>query len=579
MDKFYSDNKSVQILVSLLKAHGIKKIIASPGTTNIEFIGSVENDSWFEIYSSVDERSAAYLACGLAAESGEPVVISCTGATASRNYFPGLTEAYYRQLPILAITSTQPIGRAESYSPQFIDRTLHPKDAVKMSVQIGMIHTAEDEWTVNTQINKAILELKHRGMGPVHINLTTSYSTNFSVRTLPETRVINRIGYESNFPEIKGKNVAIYVGAHLPWSQKLVNLVERFCEYHNAIVICDHTSNYTGKYKVNAMLLCSQDHYRAKCREVDLVIHIGNVSGADMGVFAMEVWRVNSDGVIRDTFHKLTKVFEMSEEFFFAHYCEKEKHCITNYYNEWKKEILKIRISDEMLPFSNVWIAKQTISKLPKGSVLYLGILNSLRAWNYFDLPDKIVCYSNTGGFGIDGMLSSTVGASLNDLDNLYFGVLGDLSFFYDMNVIGNHIVRKNVRFLIINNGKGAEFTNYNHQGALFGEDADKYIAAAGHFGNKSRNLIKHYAEDLGFQYLCAATKEEYLQNLPTFISGEKREKPIIFEVFTDSKDESDAIKVMRGLLTDAKSATKQAVKNLIGEKGILTVKKMIGKE
>lgn len=69
------------------------------------FIGSIQNDSWFEIYSSVDERSAAYLACGLAAETGEPVVISCTGATASRNYMPGLTEAYYRKLPVLAITS------------------------------------------------------------------------------------------------------------------------------------------------------------------------------------------------------------------------------------------------------------------------------------------------------------------------------------------------------------------------------------------------------------------------------------------------------------------------------------------
>ena len=49
-------------------------------------------DSWFEMYSSVDERSAAYMACGMAAESGEVVVLSCTGATASRNYVSGLTE-------------------------------------------------------------------------------------------------------------------------------------------------------------------------------------------------------------------------------------------------------------------------------------------------------------------------------------------------------------------------------------------------------------------------------------------------------------------------------------------------------
>ena len=59
----------------------------------------------------MDERSAAYIACGMAEESGEPVVLSCTGATASRNYMPGLTEAFYRKLPVLAITSSQDISK------------------------------------------------------------------------------------------------------------------------------------------------------------------------------------------------------------------------------------------------------------------------------------------------------------------------------------------------------------------------------------------------------------------------------------------------------------------------------------
>ena len=93
---FYTVERSQQIVISLLKQYGIRKIITSPGATNITFVASVQHDSWFELYSSVDERSAAYMACGMAAESGEPVVLTCTGATASRNYVPGLTEAYYR---------------------------------------------------------------------------------------------------------------------------------------------------------------------------------------------------------------------------------------------------------------------------------------------------------------------------------------------------------------------------------------------------------------------------------------------------------------------------------------------------
>ena len=100
MEQFYTDERNVQILIALLKKHGTKHIVASPGSTNVTFVGSVQQDSFFEIYSCVDERSAAYMACGLAAEIMQPVVLSCTGATASRNYFPALTEAYYRKLPI-----------------------------------------------------------------------------------------------------------------------------------------------------------------------------------------------------------------------------------------------------------------------------------------------------------------------------------------------------------------------------------------------------------------------------------------------------------------------------------------------
>ncbi|HOT89090.1 MAG TPA: thiamine pyrophosphate-binding protein, partial [Bacteroidales bacterium] len=123
MTKYYTEEKNAQIIISLLKKYGIKKVIASPGTTNMALVLSMQNDSFFEMYSSVDERSAAYIACGLSAESGEPVVLSCTGATASRNYVPGLTEAYYRKLPILAVTSMYDFSKVGHHIAQVIDRS------------------------------------------------------------------------------------------------------------------------------------------------------------------------------------------------------------------------------------------------------------------------------------------------------------------------------------------------------------------------------------------------------------------------------------------------------------------------
>ena len=108
MEFHYTSEKNVQIVLALLKENNIRKVVVSPGATNESIVASMQYDPYFEMFSCVDERSAAYMACGMAVESGEIVVLSCTGATSSRNYLPGLTEAYYRHIPILAITSSIP---------------------------------------------------------------------------------------------------------------------------------------------------------------------------------------------------------------------------------------------------------------------------------------------------------------------------------------------------------------------------------------------------------------------------------------------------------------------------------------
>ena len=192
MEFHYTQERNVQILVSLLKAYGINKIIASPGSTDITFVASVQYDCFFKVYSCVDERSAAYMACGLADETGEPVVIVCTGATASRNYVPGLTEAYYRKLPIIAVTTSQPIERIGHLSPQLMDRTIIQNDVAVFSCNLQNIVSSLDEWSVNMNANKALSELKRHGGGPVHINLETSHNMNFDVKQLPATKVIRR---------------------------------------------------------------------------------------------------------------------------------------------------------------------------------------------------------------------------------------------------------------------------------------------------------------------------------------------------------------------------------------------------
>lgn len=551
----YTTERNAQILIALMKAHGIRKVIVSPGATNMCFAGSLQSDPYFELYSSVDERSAAYIACGLAAESGEAVALSCTGATASRNYMPGLTEAYYRKLPILAVTSSQHSGRIGQGLAQVTDRRNPPRDVQKLSVDIPVCHTSEDEWACNVHLNAALLELFRHGGGPVHVNLQTSLSTDFGVHVLPETQVIRRFWGDGPFPHLEPGKVAIFAGSHRPFSSELTQAVDVFCEAYDAVVFCDHCSGYSGPYRAFASLVTTQQNGDPALRRVDTLIHIGEVAVGKMWLKPDKVWRVSLDGEVVDPFRKLQYVFEMDEADFF-------RRCTAavaegaplsaghRTIDRWTALCAAAKRAVPELPFSNIWIAQQTAHRMPEGCVLHLGILNSVRAWNLFDVPKSVDTFVNTGGYGIDGCVSSLLGASLANRDWLHFGVVGDLAFFYDMNVLGNRHIGRNFRLMVVNNGCGAEFQMYNHayMKSGFGDMVGAYCAAAGHFGNQSRQLVRHYAEDLGFEYFTAATKEEYLERLPYFLESELTQHPMLFEVFTTPEEESEALRLIRNL-------------------------------
>lgn len=562
--KYYTVEKAQQIIIALLKAHKIRKVVASPGTTNLTLVASMQQDPWFEMYSSVDERSAAYLACGIAAESGEPVVISCTEATASRNYMSGLTEAYYRKLPILAITCNHGSTRVGHNIAQVIDRSTIPNDIAKVSVDIPVVKDNDGIWNCTVKVNKAILALSHNGGGPAHINLATGMSRDYSVEKLPPVRVIRRVTPSDKFPALPQGRIGVIVGSHKRWTQAQTDALDKFCATNDAVVLCDQTSGYRGKYRVLFSLLASQTKYASPLNSLDLIIHIGEVSGdyysLSVGTRSKQIWRVNLDGELRDTMRHLTYIFQMRDETFFKHYSQEGANK-TSLLEQYQEECALATAFQPEIPFSNAWIAQQIAPQMPAGCEVHLGILNTLRSWNFVEVPESVETYCNVGGFGIDGDISAMVGSSTVNANRLYYAVLGDLAFFYDMNVLGNRHVGNNCRILLINNGRGTEFRNYDHPGHDFGTDADAYIAAGGHFGKQSPNLVKHYAEDLGYEYMSAANKDEFLATYKRFITPEITDKPMVFEVFTTPEDEDKALELLRTCIPkEPKKESKGAV-------------------
>lgn len=586
---YYTSEQNILLLIALLKKYNIRKVVASPGATNVTFVSSIQQDSFFEMYSCVDERSAGYMAVGLCEESSEPVLLSCTGATASRNYLPALTEAYYRKLPLIACTSAQDFHNIGHLIAQVINRNNPPNDVVLKSVNISSINNESDRWFAEIKLNDVLEELFRRGGGPIHINLETKYSLDYSAKELPKVRKINRItNLTKDLPQLPQGKIGVFVGSHKKWTSEESFALENFAISNNAIVFVDHTSNYHGKNALNYSIKGSQEVHHNE-PSFDVIIHIGEVSGDYYTMRLMkntkQVWRVNPDGEMRDTFKKLSFVFEMTEQEFFERYSSNTDLSSQNlpansFYEECMAEKNRLLSLIPDLPFSNIYIAQVLADKIPQNSVLHLGILNSLRAWNLFDLPKSVNVFSNVGGFGIDGCLSSMIGTSLVNKDRLYFGVFGDLATFYDLNVLANRHLRSNLRIMLINNGLGQEFKNYNHPGARFGEQTDDFIAAKGHNGKQSHLLMKHFTEDLGFEYLSASNKEEFSIAYPKFLNNRIGDKPLFFEVFTNSEEENEALYLIKHIEqpTDKEkiaNTIKQTLKNTVGDKLINKIKKL----
>lgn len=581
MEIHYPTDKTTQILIALLKAHGIKYIVASPGTTNAILVAGLQSDPFFKIFSSVDERSAAYLACGIAQSIQEPVVITCTEATASRNYFSGLTEAFYRKLPILVITGFHSKYGVGNLCTQAIDRSQPPKDSVRYSAVVERCKNKEDEWHVNLEINRAILELTNHGGGPVHIDMQIGERWDFFATELPLVRVIKRISNKDEFPPLPKGRIAIVIGAHVLFSKAQTMAIENFCEKHDAVVITDLISNYYGKYSVSIALTRNQKNYISSVLQANLRIHIGEIGWSSVN--APQTWRISDDGAIRDPFHDLTYQFDIAVEDFFNTYADKNQERNT-YLSDCQTEYNNMVSLIKDLPYSNAWLAYFAHRLFPNNSVVHFGILNSFRVWNLFEIDNSVETSCNFGGFGIDGGLSTLIGSSLVNPQKIHFGVFGDLAFFYDMNVLGNRHVGNNIRIILVNNGRGNEFRNSIHPAYKLGPSGNDFVAAAGHFGNQSTRLVRHYAEDLGYVYASAKNKEEFKEQLERtqFFSPNFLEKPIILEVFTEEADESLALEQLTMLKGDVSASLtsqfKKSVKNILGDEGIAKLKSIMKK-
>lgn len=536
---------SNDILIKFLKKHNVHKLVLSSGTRNIPFVSSVEVDDWFECFSVVDERNAAFFGMGLAQQTNEPVVIACTSGTAVSNYITGITEAFYSHVPLIAITFDRSPYVLDQLETQKIDQMSIFNSITKANVELPMIKDDEDIWYCERLLNEAFISLHQHGTGPIHINIPLVGSTNelWEKQNKKEDTIkyIEYYSYETtNWEEIsdelKDKRILFVIGQNTTMTSQEKERLNEIIYKFNAVVLNDNLSNFKSRNSVNPeIIIKALDGNSIIPYLPDIVITYGanfqerikDLLKANERKF--EHWLITEDGKVKDCFRSQTKLFECSISYFVDRISGAVCHLNDEYLKLWKKLNDSLAVRD--LPFSNFSVVRDFSEEIPDNSILHLSILNATRLMQFFDLSDSITVYSNANSFGIDGCLPTFLGQAYA-FDGPAFIVIGDLAFFYAMNAMGIRHIKNNVHVLLINNGGGAEFHIVPSHNELATIDL--------HIGASHHQNAEGWIRSLGFEYITANNSEGFKAKLKQFV--DTRDKPIVLEVFTDLETDGQTV-------------------------------------
>ncbi|MDR2815475.1 MAG: 2-succinyl-5-enolpyruvyl-6-hydroxy-3-cyclohexene-1-carboxylic-acid synthase [Proteiniphilum sp.] len=542
----YSEKKNVLQLVALLKAHGITRIVLSPGSRNAPLTHSFATDTDFTCYSVVDERSAGFFALGIIQATGKPAAVCCTSGTAALNLGPAVAEAYYQQLPLLAVTADRPTAWIGQMDGQTIPQAGLFREITRRSVQLPEIGNEQDEWHCNRLINEAILSLNNGIKGPAHINIPLGEPLfGFNRETLPSVRVIRQSvqgymiykedGYAQRFA---GYSKRMIIVGQLPPDNGLTAPLDKLHRKPGVVVLAEQLSNIPVKETstFDAALYAASEK-ESDALTPDLIITLGgHIVSKRLKQFLRsanirEHWHISPTGEVADTFQRVTDIVRSDNKTFLDYLAEISPESGTatapsssgakDFRDIWEKACASVTKPDAA--FSDLYAAGAFMQALPENISLHLGNSKSVRLAQLFDIPSSANVFCNRGTSGIEGSLSTAAGYAAAS-NRPTFLLIGDLSFFYDMNGLWNNHRGRNLHILLNNNAGGEIF------GMLQG--LDKSDALHGYIAAAHTTEAKGWAEQQGFLYLSARNAEELRRHLPRFMDV-KSEKPVLLEVFT----------------------------------------------
>ena len=245
-----------------------------------------------------------------------------------------------------------------------------------------------------------------------------------------------------------------------------------------------------------------------------------------------EHWHVSADGEVCDLFGSLTTLIEMSPFEFLETIATLLNEKKVDYPTLWESR--SKRVDTPLLDYSSLGVVGQFMDKIPHESVIHLANSSVVRYAQLFTLPEQVEVCCNRGTNGIEGSLSTAIGYAMAS-PKLNFVLIGDLSFFYDMNAIWTSNFGSNLRILLLNNSGGEIFKTLPMG---LSTNSERFV----HANHKA--VAKGWVEECGFKYLSVKSQEELNVALVQFVDPDINQiKPIFMEVFTDSDIDVKSLK------------------------------------
>ena len=451
-----SSNNIILETLAVLREQGVLNYVLCPGSRNAGIVHSICQIEDFYTYTATDERSAGFMAIGIALATNLPTAVVVTSGSALANLYPAACEAYYQHIPLVFISADRPAA----WINQMDGQTMPQPDALGQMVKMSVNLPSDNLWHANRLLNEVcITAYKRMPQGPVHINIPLEEPIyDFRATSLPQARIIryanfevldtSRQEYKYAIEPFHGRNTLIVIGQlsehRTPSKQKLERIASKFN------IVAENLSNLPLNLYCNASTIDW-----TKLEGIDHVITLGgHIINKELKQYLRqrhlkEHWHVSEDGAIADLFCQQTMAIEASIDTFldvFYTYSTTEIYPLELPQKEQKAEDGRIDILNNLYQL------------LPDHAALVLANSSSVRL---AQLAGNKPCEStlcNRGINGIEGTLSTAMGYAMVMTSQPVFAVIGDLAFFYDQNALWQKSLPSNLHILLFNDGGGSIF-------------------------------------------------------------------------------------------------------------------------